>query len=59
MLGCMKKVLRVLTCAVVFFTLDLISVSSHRSGVIKESVKEMKPSVTSKGSGRVYRLGQS
>jgi hypothetical protein len=55
----MKKVLRVLTCAVVFFTLDLISVSSHRSGVIKESVKEMKPSVTSKGSGRVYRLGQS
>ena len=46
---CRKKVLRAPTCAVAFLILDLTSVSSRRSGVIrllrqrKESMKEMKP----------------
>jgi hypothetical protein len=47
------------TCAVAFLILDLTSVSSRRLGVMieprqrKESEKEMKPSATLKGAGRM------
>jgi hypothetical protein len=36
MCGCLKKDLRVPTCAVAFLILDLTSVSSRRSGVMIE-----------------------
>jgi hypothetical protein len=35
MLGCQKKGLRAPNCAVAFLILDLTSISSHRSGVIR------------------------